>query len=318
MPLTDLQKKTAQAIVNILETSRVRGDYGAVTVIAGDPGHLTYGRSQVTLSSGGLHDLLAEYCASAGAQMAMQFQPLLPRFRAKDLTLDTDRSVHRLLREAGKDHAMHKVQDAFFDKRYWVPSCKAAAKCGGFGVIYAIKTLDQVKAQAIAAKDSLDLSRDTAQRQLRAYVRVYAANIEFRVPDRPVIEVHFKNCGATPAYRVRTWIGLGLGEWPLNKALPAPPEGFQGSRSVLAPGGQEIMPAVWKQPIPAPLLPFLGTRQATVYVFGRTEYIDTFKNAWYTEFRLLHGGPEPVKLDANKDGILVGKLKPDQEGNEAT
>jgi len=189
---------------------------------------------------------------------------------------------------------------------------------GGFGVIYAIKTLDQVKAQAIAAKDSLDLSRDTAQRQLRAYVRVYAANIEFRVPDRPVIEVHFKNCGATPAYRVRTWIGLGLGEWPLNKALPAPPEGFQGSRSVLAPGGQEIMPAVWKQPIPAPLLPFLGTRQATVYVFGRTEYIDTFKNAWYTEFRLLHGGPEPVKLDANKDGILVGKLKPDQEGNEAT
>jgi chitosanase len=130
MPLTDLQKKTVQAIVNVFETSRVRGDYGAVTVIPGDKGHLTYGRSQVTLSSGGLHNLLAEYCAAAGAEMASQFQPLLPRLRAKDLTLDTEASVHALLRNAGKDPVMQAVQDGFFDKRYWVPSCNAAAKLG--------------------------------------------------------------------------------------------------------------------------------------------------------------------------------------------
>jgi chitosanase len=130
MPLTHLQKKTAQAIVNIFETSRIRGDYGAVTVMAGDTGHLTYGRSQVTLSSGGLHSLLAEYCARAEAQMATHFQPLLPRFRAKDVTLNTDVSVRALLRHAGKDPVMHAVQDAFFDKRYWVPSCDSAAKCG--------------------------------------------------------------------------------------------------------------------------------------------------------------------------------------------
>jgi len=117
--------------VNIFETGKVLGDYGAVTVIPGDKGHLTYGRSQVTLSSGGLHNLLAEYCARADAQMARQFQPLLlPRFLAKDLTLDTDASVHALLREAGNDPVMHAVQDEFFDKDYWVPSCKAAAKCG--------------------------------------------------------------------------------------------------------------------------------------------------------------------------------------------
>lgn len=130
MPLTDLQKKTAQAIVNIFETGKVLGDYGAVTVIPGDNGHLTYGRSQVTLSGGGLHNLLAEYCARADAQMATQFQPLLPRFFAKDLTLDTDASVKALLRDAGKDPVMQVVQDGFFDKGYWIPSCKAAAKCG--------------------------------------------------------------------------------------------------------------------------------------------------------------------------------------------
>lgn len=128
MPLTSLQKKTAQAIVNIFETGRVLGDYGAVAVIAGDTGHLSYGRSQATLSGGGLFALLKEYCASAGAQMADEFRPLLPRFAAKDLTLDTDTAVHALLREAGKDPAMREAQDRFFDKGYWQPAVAAAEK----------------------------------------------------------------------------------------------------------------------------------------------------------------------------------------------
>ena len=42
----ELQKKTTQAIVNIFETSQPLGDYGKVTLLAGDSGHLTYGRSQ--------------------------------------------------------------------------------------------------------------------------------------------------------------------------------------------------------------------------------------------------------------------------------
>jgi len=126
--VTALQKKTAQAIVNIFETGRVLGDYGAVAVIAGDTGHLSYGRSQATLSGGGLYTLLSDYCASAGAQMAEQFRPLLPRFEAKDLTLDTDDRTHALLREAGKDPAMRDAQDRFFGKGYWEPACAAAAR----------------------------------------------------------------------------------------------------------------------------------------------------------------------------------------------
>jgi chitosanase len=128
MPLTALQKKTAQAIVNIFETGRILGDYGAVAVIAGDTGHLSYGRSQATLTSGGLFTLLNDYCTSTGAQMAAQFQSLLPRFEAKDLTLDTDDRVHTLLREAGNDPAMRDAQDRFFGKGYWDPACAAAAK----------------------------------------------------------------------------------------------------------------------------------------------------------------------------------------------
>ncbi|MCX5852459.1 MAG: hypothetical protein NT072_10480 [Deltaproteobacteria bacterium] len=47
--ISKIQKKTAQAIVNIFESGRPRGDYGCVTVMAGDTGHLTHGRNQTTL-----------------------------------------------------------------------------------------------------------------------------------------------------------------------------------------------------------------------------------------------------------------------------
>ena len=56
--MTSLQKKTAKAIVNIFETSRVLGNYAQVTLMLGDSGHLIYGRSQTTLGSGNLHLLI--------------------------------------------------------------------------------------------------------------------------------------------------------------------------------------------------------------------------------------------------------------------
>ena len=63
--LTTMQKKTAQGILNLFETSEVLGDYGKVTVIPGDTGHLSFGRSQTTLGSGNLHSLLQRHCCNS-------------------------------------------------------------------------------------------------------------------------------------------------------------------------------------------------------------------------------------------------------------
>jgi chitosanase len=128
--MTDLQKHTAKAIVNIFETGRVRGRYGAVAVLKGDTGHLSYGRSQATLGSGSLYLLLKDYCGTQNAKFASQLVPLLPRFRDKDFSLDFDRGVRDLLEDAGDDPVMQKTQDTFFDQGYWQPACRAAANCG--------------------------------------------------------------------------------------------------------------------------------------------------------------------------------------------
>jgi chitosanase len=139
--LTATQKRTAEAIVNIFETSEVRGNYGSVTVIPGDTGHLTFGRSQTTLGSGNLHDLLKQYTGNEGARFAPQLTPHLQRFREKDLTLDTDLHLHNVLRATADDPVMRDTQDAFFDARYWAQAARIADRAGitsplGVAVVY--------------------------------------------------------------------------------------------------------------------------------------------------------------------------------------
>lgn len=128
--LTDLQKKTAMAIVNLFETGQVLGDYGKVTLLPGDPGHLTYGRSQTTLTSGNLFLLINSYCAAPDASLASELKPYLERLADQDLTLDHDQILRRLLEQAGDDPVMQIVQDGFFDRVYWAPALKSAAFIG--------------------------------------------------------------------------------------------------------------------------------------------------------------------------------------------
>ncbi len=128
--LSDLQKQAAQAIVNIFETGKTLGDYGRVTLLSGDPGHLTYGRSQTTLGSGNLYLLIKAYCETPDAACARALKPYLKRLADIDLALDRDTTFRALLTEAGGDPVMQDTQDAFFDRVYWMPASKAATALG--------------------------------------------------------------------------------------------------------------------------------------------------------------------------------------------
>jgi len=127
--LTILQKKTAQAIVNIFETGKPLGDYGNVTVLKGDTGHLTYGRSQTTLASGNLALLLHAYCNDRGL-LSNSLRPYLSAFDRRDIKLDNNKKVKTLLGQAGDDPVMKRIQDEFFDRIYWEPALKSATNIG--------------------------------------------------------------------------------------------------------------------------------------------------------------------------------------------
>jgi len=99
-------------------------------LLAGDTGHLTYGRSQTTLTSGNLFLLIKAYVAAAGAQYADSFGSYMGRLQLSDLSLDNDAAFKDLLHQAGSDPVMHQVQDAFFDRVYWTPALTSATGLG--------------------------------------------------------------------------------------------------------------------------------------------------------------------------------------------
>jgi len=139
--LTVLQKRTAQAIVNIFETGSVLGDYGNVTLIPGDTGHLTFGRSQTTLASGNLFKLLRMYCENAGARFAEKLNSYLERCEQGDLSLDHDLKLHNILRASADDPVMRDTQDHFFEQVYWQSAERSASRAGistplGVAVVY--------------------------------------------------------------------------------------------------------------------------------------------------------------------------------------
>jgi len=139
--LTETQKRTIQAIVNVFETGEPAGNYGAITFSQGDVGRLTYGRSQTTLASGGLARLVSAYCSTTGAQQAEDLRSYLVRLEARDRALDEDPQFRTLLIKAAADPAMHRVQDQFFDRMYWDPAIRAAQRLAietplGSAVIY--------------------------------------------------------------------------------------------------------------------------------------------------------------------------------------
>ncbi len=124
--ITDLQKRSIQAIVNVFETGRALGDYGKVTLLPGDSGHLTYGRSQTTLASGNLFLLIKAYTDAENTQLGDTLSAFIDRLEDIDLGLDHDTAFRGLLQQAGDDPVMQTVQDEFFDRVYWEPAVRSA------------------------------------------------------------------------------------------------------------------------------------------------------------------------------------------------
>ncbi len=139
--LTHIQKQTAQGIVNIFETDAVLGNYSTVTVLPGDSGHLTYGKSQTTLGSGNLYQLIARYCDANDARYAKQLRPYLIALENRDITLDHDQHLHNILAACADDPVMLDTQDQFFDEFYWQLAEKRAQNQGlqtalGVAIVY--------------------------------------------------------------------------------------------------------------------------------------------------------------------------------------
>jgi len=126
MQSTALQKRICEQVINVFETSKIAGDYGALVIFNDGPHRIrqiTYGRSQTT-EYGNLEELVQMY-ADANGMFSAQLRPFIAKIGVTPLV--NNKEFKQLLRDAGrKDPVMQQIQDTFFDKRYFQPAMKWA------------------------------------------------------------------------------------------------------------------------------------------------------------------------------------------------
>jgi chitosanase len=126
MKLEKGQKRIIERIINVFETGKPEGKYGAIAVFNDGPHdikQITYGRSQTT-EYGNLRELVRMYVESGGTY-SKKLKPYAEKIGSVPLT--DDEKFRQLLKDAGNnDPVMRGVQDKFFEKRYFNPAMKWA------------------------------------------------------------------------------------------------------------------------------------------------------------------------------------------------
>jgi chitosanase len=122
MNLTEQQKHICEQVINAFESGSGAGVYGAISIMDDGPHRvrqISYGRSQTT-EYGNLEELLEMYVNNNGIYSAAM-QPYLDKIGVTPLV--DDAAFKKLLGDAGaKDPVMQRVQDQFFDLRYFQPA----------------------------------------------------------------------------------------------------------------------------------------------------------------------------------------------------
>lgn len=163
------------------------------------------------------------------------------------------------------------------------------------------RTLSEAQRSANAAEASVQVTRDSAQRQLRAYINVTDANVQFD-PENFIIHIYIeiKNTGQTPAKNMRHSGAHSIG---------AKPEFFTPASKTSDPTidvGSNVKMNFSDKTNIVSRARFNGVFQKSIpfYAFGAIYYNDVFGTRHLTKYRLY--------LDDEN------RLLPCAEGNEST
>ena len=176
----------------------------------------------------------------------------------------------------------------------------------GMGLI-TLKAANAAEKSANVANETMLTMKDTAERQLRAYVSVetYAPTDVDGKRMEGKYGLLVKNRGQTPARKVRSWMAYVVREFPL--AGPLASNTTSGSVAILSPGEEQVIINDWPRVSEADVAAVSGGKKAA-YIFGEVLYEDVFGKERYTRFRLFQSGA----------GVGHQRLANYPEGNEAT
>lgn len=149
------------------------------------------------------------------------------------------------------------------------------------------------KQSADAATASVEVSKETMRRQLRAYVSVELGALEKVVADeRPVGSVLVTNSGRTPAYNVTTKIVVLKASPGETVAVPDYQKGMERTHLIIGANHDKRTRKSADFALIQQDIDRAKEYKSAIVVAGITVYDDIFGNTWWTQFCHLYNGPE--------------------------
>lgn len=153
-------------------------------------------------------------------------------------------------------------------------------------------------------------TKDTAERQLRAYVGARLADGENVFIDKNgclSVPIIVENYGQTPAHNFKKSVFVNTFKLPIKSVLD-PPEYKGCSVTCIFPGQKTRMYPTLPRPLNNAEINSIKNKEGCFCVWGYLEYVDIFGNAQTSEFRMFSTG----------DDLERGELAYSEEGNTAT
>jgi len=174
------------------------------------------------------------------------------------------------------------------------------------------------------------LTKDTARRQLRAYVvveRGIIGNVTNPIPSPrekietvarildpqagPTAQITIKNTGQTPAYELVHWGDICVQDFPLTGKLPPMPPREAKFWTVMGPGIVEVKTLRLRQPLTEEQVQGLHNGTMAIYCHGEIDYRDAFKTRRVTRYRCMYSSAGG-RIGVNTDLIYC------DDGNDAS
>jgi hypothetical protein len=184
----------------------------------------------------------------------------------------------------------------------------ASVVMSALGVGLLIVTLRQNKvAMRIAlagvksASQSVRVTKQTGERQLRAYVFLSDKDafqqVTFEAGKPPFGIINIKNFGQTPAYNIQLQRGSFCAPWPMPDDFNLPDENFDADAggATLAPASETLFLIYPEGPsVDTSIVDLVRVGKSTFYLWGRIRYTDAFEKVRTTEFCV---GSDPLCAD---------------------
>lgn len=211
-----------------------------------------------------------------------------------------DEHVEAAYQQANAEQDLSAQQRAAFSGLVAAVVSALALMATGIGIYYVretlkatLKAVEDTSEATEAMREANVIARDSAERQLRAYIFLDEAGsigpFTFAVGEPPHGLVNIKNYGQTPAYDVVCQRGCIVGPWPIpdDFEFPADDTGRFSGGTTLAPGVQTSFP-IYKEGMSVMQAEFdeIISGASTLYVWGRIKYRDVMNVPRHTNFCL--------------------------------